>query len=179
METSSKKQMKPLNWILLIGLSGFLTLLYFSLKGGKKYQSPKKGAAPKEIVQFLNQKLKQAGLNDQQVKQSIGQAYHETGGFTSELSKDYLNIYGMSNHSTNYGNPTVSGFMNYQTYENGIEDYLSLMTYYKNKSQSKIPDTFIGFVTWLRENGYFTDTIDNYLNGVVNGWKQSAKLLGI
>lgn len=109
----------------------------------------------------------------------MGQAWHETGGYTSELSRDYLNIFGITNHVTGYGEKTTSGFMRYKSYEDCIENYFSILVNYINKSQLEPPTTFIGFGAWLKQNGYYTDTLDNYTNGMVNGWVRTSQLLNI
>ena len=109
----------------------------------------------------------------------MGQVYHETGGYKSELAQDYCNIFGMSNHVTGYGKKTESGFMRYDDYGKSIDDYFALITDYKNRSQTTPPETFIGYATWLKENGYYTDTINNYANGMVYGWNTTKLLLNI
>jgi len=114
-----------------------------------------------------------------QIKLIMGQAYHETGGYTSTLAQQYNNIFGITNHVTGNGTQTKSGFMDYKDFLACIEDYFSILIYYMNNSQREVPDTFIGFATWLKENGYYTDTVNNYANGMINGWTQTAKLLNI
>jgi len=177
MRTNSNKQTKPTNFLRWIGLGGVLTLLFILLKGGTK--SPSRGAEPKEIASYLIKKLKSKGANPEQIKVIVGQSYHETGGFTSELARDYANIFGISNHVTSLGVKTDSGFLMYPNYENCIEDYFAILTYYINTSQTQPPSTFIGFATWLKENHYYTDSLTNYANGMINGWKQTALMLNI
>jgi len=172
-----KKQTKLTSFLLWIGLGGVLTLLYFLLNGGTK--SPNRGAKPKEIANWLLKTLQQGGVSPMQIKLIMGQAWHETGGYTSTLAQEYNNIFGITNHVTGNGDKTESGFMNYKDFNGCLEDYFSILIDYMNRSQKQFPDTFIGFGTWLRENGYYTDTVTNYTNGMINGWSQTAKLLNI
>lgn len=88
-------------------------------------------------------------------------------------------MFGITNHPTGTGEMSESGFMNYPNFENNLEDYFAIINHYQNQSQQQVPDTFIGYATWLKENGYYTDTVNNYVNGMISGWQQTAKLLNI
>jgi Na+-transporting methylmalonyl-CoA/oxaloacetate decarboxylase gamma subunit len=104
---------------------------------------------------------------DEKMKVFItAQAMHETGIFTSPLYLNHNNAYGMnmpSKRKTTAIGQTESGFAIYDSVEDSIKD---LMLYFE---EFNAPDTFansLDYVTWIKSNGYFTDSLKTYSNGV-------------
>lgn len=97
-------------------------------------------------------------------------ARHESGNFTNTLSKNYNNIFSMGFPKFRMNVATPSGFYTegqqmarYDSWDLAIED-LMLWFVYKD---FRTDITTVGlFVQELKINGYFTDSVDNYLNGV-------------
>lgn len=102
------------------------------------------------------------------------QLAHETDGGQSELAKNYNNFAGLTQLEDN-GLPQPDGSNFYMSF-NSPEDFADYFAGYLNKytENGLFNATDIkGYVTALKQGGYFGDDVDNYVNGM-NNWIGSA-----
>lgn len=115
-------------------------------------------------------------VQDQNTRMLIfGQFYHETGGGTSRVFKEQLNMFGMKGATsrTNSQSGTVAGYAVYDSLEDSLDDLnLWLITMTGNGFDSLKGITADDYVLLLSSNGYFTDDPDVYLKGLKNGMEK-------
>ena len=168
MKNSINRKTKFIGLIGLIGLGGALTWLYSLPKDGTLSQS--RQTAKNAIIRILN-RLRYHSIDPKYDKVILGQAWHETGGFTSRAFLEGNNCFGISPKGT---------LAKYQTIEDSVDRYIQLiqLRVFQDGNVNP-PDSFIGYVEFLKRHKYFEDKVTTYVNGTINGWKQSAKLLGL
>lgn len=94
------------------------------------------------------------------------QARHETGNYSSALSTDQYNLFGMKKPvSRAFIGSKDSGnqYMSYQSYSDSVRDLFLWMDY------TGFPVSVSGsaqYVAELKKRGYFTDNLFTYLKGV-------------
>lgn len=100
----------------------------------------------------------------------VAQAKHETGNFTSNLYKNHSSLFGMKVPSRRPFDgspgplaPDGGRYASYSSYAQSAKDYLNLLRF--NRFPTNL-STLSGFVSALKADGYFTDTYDNYYNGL-------------
>jgi len=108
-------------------------------------------------------------------KYVIAQAKHETGNYTSRLFRIANNLFGMGvakvRPYTRSGTIEASEglFSKYANLEQSVDDFLKWLEY------NNAPVSFIDssdYAKWLKEEGYYTDSFENYSAGLkyhVNG----------
>lgn len=163
--------MKPTKWGLWIGLGGLSILSYFLLKGGTKYLSPDHAQRVREVSIRIQTRLRYHSIAQEYDQVILGQAYHETGGFTSNAFVNGFNCFGISPNGV---------LAKYDSIESSVDNYVRLiqLRIYQDGGVEP-PSTFVGYAEFLKRHKYFEDKITNYINGMINGWKQIAKERGI
>jgi hypothetical protein len=104
---------------------------------------------------------------------AFGQWYHESAGFNSDLAKEIYNFGGMTqSEPNNYPQPGQDGSLYYKEF-NSPEDWAEYYAWYITKCDGvKEAQTVPEFCQALKDNGYFGDSIDKYVNGISNGIAQ-------
>ena len=106
------------------------------------------------------------GLTALQIQLMLSQALFETGLFTQAPNfhnMDVLNNYAGITGNSRYPAGAGSGYAQYPSLDAFVDDWIGLIS----SSNDPIDATSVtDFVTRLRENGYYTDSIQNYGNGV-------------
>ena len=97
------------------------------------------------------------------------QWYHETGGFSSELSDQYHNLGGLTQATPN-DTPQPDGsnyYMQFDSYENYADYFGKYLTLYQ---EDGIYDaqTMEDYITCLKHGGYFGDSLEFYLSDCQN-----------
>jgi hypothetical protein len=152
MNSKTKKILTVL--IVLIGIvSSLVVFLYFS----KKMRTPKK--------RIMNRCL-QKGLSLQQAKIVAAISAHETGNYVSELALKFNNYFGMGvatkRETTAKGYAGSTQFASFSSLESSVDDFLLWFKMYGTSPSEKVSET----VNFMKEKGYFADTIENYQKGV-------------
>jgi len=167
------------NSIIWLGsvLSGLL--LFLSWKSGTKSQNPPSD----QVASSLYQTLVKAGCHPSNARLLIAQSAHETNGWKSDIYIKNHNLFGMKMPHVRQTTAVkaLNGYAYYNTIEDSAADMLFWLAYehydYSKDVMPNLPSlepnrtTFIDqsinmFVTFLKDKGYFTDTISNYYNGV-------------
>ena len=108
------------------------------------------------------------------------QWFHETGGFTSELSDKYHNLGGLTQEEQN-STPQPDGngyYMQFNSYE-AYADYFGRYLGYYIGNEVDRSTNLQEYITALYDGGYFGDSLDNYLSdcqGIYN--KYFGELIG-
>lgn len=114
---------------------------------------------------ILNRCQKQ-GLTLSQAKTVVAISKHETGNFTSRLSKPpYNNLFGMhlpTTRKTTAVDGDENGWAIFNTYEDSVDDFLLWFDMWGWKPQ----DDAVKTVTFMKSKNYFEDTLENYIKGV-------------
>ena len=100
----------------------------------------------------------------------IAQAKHETGNFTSDLYSRSGNAFGMKLARIR---PKIQfQFHPQQVYAHYLgSPSLSLIDYLLRAENFNMPthfDSVADFALWLKESGYYSDSLFNYTNGIKN-----------
>ena len=102
------------------------------------------------------------------------QWYHETAGFTSELCLKYNNLAGVTQTQPN-DLPQPDGDYYYMQFDD-LRDwaryfgkFIRLFDGVANSTDFTIPE----YATALKEEGYFGDTLENYIAGMTVAWEIS------
>lgn len=94
------------------------------------------------------------------------QAAHETGGFKSELMKNFNNLFGMKyprlRHTTAIGK-TGNGYASYRRDSDSVDD-LILWLQYNNVPYNDFTN-LNQYVNALKQKNYFEDSTTNYYSG--------------
>lgn len=145
-----------------------LTLFLISLR---IFQSKKMNS----LTEVYNRTVELAsgrGLTVAQVKKLAAnisrQAWHETGGFTSDIFKDNRNLFGMKASSRDYDKGTLHGHAYYNTYDDSIRDILAYMSERKGGLKSFVFDAVEDYASRLKGLNYFEDSLKNYIKGMKN-----------
>lgn len=114
--------------------------------------------------------LKYYGLSDQIASYATAQAAHETADFTSQLFKENNNAFGMMY----VGQAAAKGKKNGYAYYDNIEQSAEDMAVYYVKARAALPffplfvNSIEKYVTFLKNRGYFTAPLSEYLAGCQN-----------
>jgi len=130
------------------------------------FTSLKKVITSSVINEFRN-KLLAAGYKEPLAGYVAAQAAHETGGFISFIYLFNKNAFGMKYAGQRNAAGEKNGYAYYDTIEQCIEDHKAwiirhigwVFTLPRLVSLEK-------YVNLLKQNSYFEDTVENYLNGV-------------
>ncbi|MGD0340271.1 MAG: glucosaminidase domain-containing protein [Bacteroidales bacterium] len=118
--------------------------------------------------------LKALGMSDNIAKYATAQAGHETGGFTSAIFKENNNCFGMNYEGQVNAKGEKNGYAYYDRISDSVSDWLAW--YVRNRNKLLSLPLFItsleSFVSFLKNNDYFTDTEANYLAGCQYYYKQ-------
>ncbi len=117
-----------------------------------------------EIVRFL---VSQTNLSERSASWIAAMAVHETGRFTSAIFWENRNLFGMKQATVrqNLAVGTSRGHAVYRLYSDSVEDFVLYLQHFKNNPNDQ--PTLHHFIRRLKADGYFEDTIKNYLRGVV------------
>lgn len=118
----------------------------------------------------IKQVIRSQVSDDRTAALLFGQAYHETGGFTSGAFSSNLNLFGMkpaTTRPTEGSRSVVSPYAYYNSYASSVRD-LILWFDYHNASPHRFTNVE-DYVRFLKSKGYFTDSEKNYLRGVKYG----------
>jgi len=159
------KQNKPIKAISLLGLLGFLIWLFGLRKIGTTFQNPQAAQTPLSL-------LMTATANQELNKLLSMQSAHETAFWTSNIFKSNNNLFGMkpAKVRANQQHGEYNGYASFNDYDSSIVDMLLWLNYNKLETSGILLDSnnpFI-YVSWLKQKGFFTDSIENYLNGMIN-----------
>ena len=166
--TAQKKGLtKSTKWGLLIGLGGLSILSYFLRSGGMKYLNPDHAKRVAEVSMRIKARLQYHSIAEEYHPMILGQAYHETGAFTSNAFENGFNCFGIS---------PGGKLAKYDSIESSVDRYVSLiqLRIYQDGGVEP-PATFIGYAEFLKRHKYFEDSLITYVNGMINGWKQISK----
>ncbi len=115
---------------------------------------------PMEVIQ------KEMGqvMNPYNVRLWQAVAKHETGNFTSAIFNENRNLFGMKLPKIRQTKAIGEnrGHAKFSDLSDSAKDQLLYLNYVGYK-QVDSPEAL---VTWMQSKGYFTDTYQNYLNGV-------------
>lgn len=108
----------------------------------------------------------------------VSQSKHETNDYTSNLFKKYNNAfgyayYGGSNYQTGAGSVADNGqpIAAYSSIEDSVQEIVDWI--YRRVKDGKFPadlsviKTPAQYASYLKNAGYYGDTLQNYLNGLV------------
>ena len=182
---SSKGSETFLKWLVgLLIAAGILAMLWPIYRNTRKDKNPSQPAdSTKPETSSQNNfadlfKRDSIGFKGSKYNKSdyrrwiMAQAQHETGNFNSRLSKDFNNLFGMGvpkdRPFLGYGSGIVTEGMEraaYATPAQSVADYIEWLDYTNFPVNITDPGTF---VNELKKRKYFTDSTDNYLNGMNN-----------
>jgi len=127
-------------------------------------------ALPKKLISGLIYiRVRETGASNLTSKMVVAQSKLETAGYTSNLAKNFNNLFGMRPaqkrkvHYQGIENTVNGEFAAYSSAYNSITDYLALV------KSNNMPKDFANtdeFVIWLKSKGYFTETTANYLKAI-------------
>lgn len=121
------------------------------------------------IDAIIKETLTRAGYSQRMADMVVAVSKHETGNFTSSLSRRAKNLFGMMQPRRR---PTLSigvteasegQFATFKSYEDAAKDFV---LYLQNMKYPKDFADVDSLVSFMRSKGYFTDTLSNYLTGV-------------
>lgn len=100
----------------------------------------------------------------------IAQSKHETSNWKSSLFKNHKSLFGMKMSErvdwdgyTGPVSPEGNNYAGYFSYEDSAQHLLNWLRYNHIPANLQSVDDY---VKAIRSKGYFTDTLDNYINGV-------------
>ena len=96
---------------------------------------------------------------------------HETGGFTSDLCKDYHNLGGLT-QTTPTDAPQPDGSLWYMRFADDrqyAEYYGRYLKYYAEDGIFEAK-TIQEYAEALKHGGYFGDTVEHYVDGMTAAW---------
>ena len=104
----------------------------------------------------------------------FSQAWHETGGFKSRLALEQNNLFGMKIPQVRefVGDKSNPPYMTYRSWSESVDD---LLLWFENQRFPTSVESPFHYTMSLRQRGYFTDSVDNYLRGMLNGLKEYQK----
>ena len=120
------------------------------------------------ILEIADIYQKKYGTSDYFKKLQIAQMVHESGNGTSELAVEDNNYAGLTGYSKGAGlQPQEDGTATYGHFDS-LEEFA---TYLHDGFFANYPEihnaTSVGeYASILKENGYFTDSVDNYANSM-------------
>ena len=146
-----------LNWLIgLVTLYGAFRLIRTQIKDKMK---PSASEARRTIIKGL-QGTPWVNLTPY----IIAQAEHETGGFTSPIFEENNNMFGMKEPSIR--KTTAKGTSRGHAVFDNLEDSIAdLVLYFEHFNYPFHFVNLSAYVNYLKERGYFEDTIENYYNG--------------
>lgn len=102
-------------------------------------------------------------------------ARHESGNYKNRLSQEYNNIFSMTKptirpqislSSTGFTGQIDNQFNRWQIYENYTQAIKDLLLYFNYTSFPKKIDSVEKFAFELKKRGYFTASLQEYINGL-------------
>lgn len=132
-------------------------------QGVPRFQSGKDSAAyVRRIAPVVYKELVRRGVSNprQKTMMLVRQFVHETGGGTSR------NLRVNNNHSGYGYNPKTKTYARFKNDEDFVTADVSLLM--KRYPEAFNSNNVVDFASNLRKNGYFTDTLQNYVNGLKN-----------
>jgi hypothetical protein len=153
----------------------------------KRYQAKVIGSVADQLsVRIYNQARKgtpyNPGVPVDLANLLVAQAKHETGDFSSNAFKQYNNAfgyayYGGSNYQTGQGLIADNGqpVAAYRSVEDSVNEMVDWI--YRRSRDGKFPadlstiSTPGQYVTYLKGAGYFGDSLQNYLSGLISWFK--------
>lgn len=191
MEQLTSKQANLNKWLIICSLS-FLTLgillfifrkrilTFFGKISGPDPDLPDLKNDNSIIVQFYKQvKSTLPDYDDLSVRYIVAQAMHETGNFTSKLFTEHNNAFGMMYPQIRENvahSATNTGYAHYNSINDSIRD---LDLYFKSMEYpvlSSFP-TIKEYAKFLKQKGYYTDTILIYGNALHNHFTALKSIL--
>jgi hypothetical protein len=111
----------------------------------------------------------------------LAQVAHETGGFNSILSTEDNNLSGIkfveqSGATKGRKSPEGNYYAKYANTTLWAKDYLRILSKGGQNAPIKATDS-TDFVNRLKDNGYFTDTLENYQKAIKSWSATVAKIL--
>ena len=106
------------------------------------------------------------------------QLFHESGGFTSQLAKENFNLAGLTQTTPNgEGNKQPDGgnyYKQYSSVKEFADDYIKFIK--QNDPSAMGAQTPAQYATELKNNGYFTADLQEYISGVESAYSSSAPM---
>jgi len=100
----------------------------------------------------------------------FAQAYHETGGFTSNIFKMNNNMFGMK-YPTKRPTTAIGQLNGYALYNNTTDSIRDLLLWFHQFGTIPNFQTVEEYATYLKEKGYYEDSLQNYIAGMNNALK--------
>jgi len=193
--------MNPINAVVAVALRRGLAsrvALWFGF-GAAGYAVAKNQADKQRGIGFaVYAALVRAGINGTMRRLIVCQAMHETDSFTSRLSVDDHNQFGMKKAvrrvQVGVVGFTTLGFAMYRSVSDSVNDYLARQRQFKAfqarayKGQN-CDWEYYEFAKWLKESRYYGESVEEYAAGMAsceeryftlaNDFEQSAKLRGL
>lgn len=91
---------------------------------------------------------------------------HETADYTSNLFKTANNLFGMKVPKTRTTNASSKPGSDYAHYKSPLDSVIDLALYLAEFDYPREFAYAANLVQFMQRKGYFTDTLQNYLNGV-------------
>jgi flagellum-specific peptidoglycan hydrolase FlgJ len=117
----------------------------------------------------VSELLQGRGLTDEQIAilsdLIARQAYHETGGFTSDIFKENKNLFGMKESTRSYDHGVNRGHAVYYNYDDSIRDILAYMAARKGGLKSFVLTVPL-YAQRLKDLSYYEDSVANYTKGL-------------
>lgn len=103
----------------------------------------------------------------------VAQARHESGNYSSPLFLNYNNAFGY-NYSTSSLNapyqlgPATGSYAAYASLSDSVDNLVAWLTWHINRGDFAWSDLVDAdsYATTIRQYGYYTDLVDNYINGM-------------
>jgi len=167
---SRRKNRKPASSksgnITLTLLSGLLILSALLLTVLNQTRSRKK-----MITRLYNYFVNVKGLSPEQARTLICQSAHETDFWRSNVFKHSNNCYGIKNHKRKVAGKLEIEFKGYATYQNIEGSCNDLIDLLRRRYNLEAANNIYLYVGALKEKGYFEDSLNNYLKGVLYAYK--------
>lgn len=123
----------------------------------------------KRMWKLAKQVGEQTGINPQFI---YAQWYHESAGFTSRLARENFNFGGLTQVEPNgeeNKQPQPDGDLYYMKFSSPEEWANYYAKYIQHYPELKNARTTTEYAQELSEGGYYTDSVENYVNGLNNG----------
>lgn len=178
--TAGKKSKKP--WLILLAFF-LMSLLAFTIflfvakrKPTKQNQNPDvlPDVEPQERQEYAKELVEifiQGGLSEKEARYWVSVSAHETGGWTSELYNDNVNLFGMKQPSerqtTSKGE--LNGYASYSDDEQSVKD---ILLWIHAREFGAEHESLRKFTSAMKSKGYYEADYMEYTNAVIQWHSQ-------
>lgn len=165
MEKKVKQSGQKGSLTLWLGSALSVLLLFLSSNIGRKFPNP----LQVNIASQLFLALTRMGVYPEFARVLVAQSAHETAYWTSNIYKKNNNLFGMRmpHVRTTTASEERNGYAYYDNLESSATDMVYWLAFNHYDYKAETPDMKLNlYVAWLKQKGYYTDTILNYSKGV-------------